>query len=184
MDFFADDKFASAKPKSVTTRKTVVVRPPPRPATSRLPSSDHASSPLPSWIKSSGSRGGSPAGTPNKRRRVAEEEPARKKAAKVTKPAGKKRPVSSATSSSEDESIPAPRVSLNESAAELVQPQLQESSPVTRQVFRSNSIYSDTLKQHPAGTSTGWKGYIPSTSIVASHLGKYRPCQFIRWASE
>jgi hypothetical protein len=182
MDFFADDKFASTSQKNVTTRKTVVVRPASRPATSRLPSTDHASSPLPSWIKSSGSRGGTPVESPNKRRRVTEEKPARKKAQKVTKATITKRPVSSATSSSseEDERIPQTRAMSNTPAEEVIQPPLQESSPVTRQVFRPKLIHSEILKQRPAGTTTGWKGYIPSTSIVAFHLSKYRSCKLIK----
>lgn len=174
MDFFGDDKFASTVQKTVTTRKTVLVRPATRPATSRLPSTDHASVPASNRLKTSGSRNGTPVGTPNKRRKVAVEEPERKRARRVKATPSRRTASPGSSSSSEEDPLP-PRLVL--SPAEDDRPVLTESSPITRQVFRPTLIHSESMLQRPPAVG-GYKGFIPSTSIVASHLAKYRPCTF------
>lgn len=168
MDFFgADDKFASSVQKTITTRKTVLVRPAPRRETSRIRLTEHVP-PAMSRTKT-GSRSGTPQGTPNKRRKVVVEEPERKRAKTIKTP---RRATSPLSSSSEDEPLP-PRLDVSPPEDEPQQI-LTDSSPITRQVFRPTLIHSETIPQRNSGEK--YKGFIPSTEIVKSSLAKYRPC--------
>lgn len=175
MDFFgADDKFASTVQKTITTRKTVLVRPTPRPSATRIHSAEHVSVAGSNVQKlKTASRGGTPVGSPNKRRKVVVEEPVRKKV-KVTKAPIKRAtsPLTSSSSESEDDPLP-PRL---DSSPPQDEPSivLTESSPITRQVFRPTLIHSGIADDASAGT---YKGFIPSTKIVANGLAKYRPCE-------
>lgn len=169
MDFFgADDKFASSVQKTITTRKTVLVRPAPRRETSRIHSTEHVSVPATNRLKT-GSRSGTPLGTPNKRRKVVVDEPERKRAKTTKTPRRTTSPLSS--SSSEDDPLPS-RLELSPPEDEPQQV-LTNSSPITRQVFRPTLIHSETI---PRPTGEKYKGFIPSTEIVKSSLAKYRPC--------
>lgn len=179
MDFFgADDKFASTVQKTITTRKTVIVRPTVRPSAARIHSTEHVSTAGPVQKLKTGSRGGTPIGSPNKRRKVVVEEPKRKKV-KTTKPPIKRMTSPLTSASSDDEPLP-PRLDTSPAEDEPL-PVLMESSPITRQVFRPTLIHSETAPNAPAGT---YKGFIPSTKIVAKGLVKYRPCTLLCIMSE
>jgi hypothetical protein len=193
MDFFSSDtdKFATSTAKTVTTtRTTVAVRREERLSQAKKPRRD---APPPAHVQRINVLKRERKSTPVQARTVSRTltpTPAIKQTT-VNSPRKRQRRSPSASSSSSASSPPpefedtqqhniSPSHRSGEDSPSYASHQvLTDASPITRQVFRPSLIHSKASRDAPAADAR-WRGFIPSTSIVADHLPKYRPCKFAR----